>query len=699
MFFSARSDRNERGQMVVIVALALTTLIAMAGLVIDGGMALSNRRQVQNAADSAALAGTRVLGLDLKWRAVNAGNPAAPAAPFADVDAAVCDAINNALAYNTNSAQTISAIDCYAGSDDAWYVEFGQFDADPEDDMRDVGRVGEGVPALAQGVRVQGSGQSATFLMGVIGIDSISVGGEATALAGPGEPPLGNLMPFVVANPIGPFIPGDSYQMRSEDEGECGTAMTSPSLADAAGDAGIVFASYVEPAHHDHMLAAPPSVPVADPQSTTFTTSITVTMTTPDNGAKIRYTTDGTAPTTTSTQYTGPLTFTATTTLKAVADKGNQLSEVGTFTYTQGEPPAPVTATPEDGTTFTGTQSVTLATVTSGAVIRYTTDGTDPTMSSTVYGGAINLTASTQIRAMATMGGINSAVSVFNYTLDGETEPPVADPPSGTEFETNLNVTLTAPTLGSTIFYTLDGSTPTEASPQYSGTLSLISTTTIRAIARADGTNSLVVDFTYTKTGPICPELASGSFGWIDYSGGSNSNADLKDEIENPENASSDWYHRNCLNVDDSNCRDRHEITDPADDHWLVEGTPGHRDSSLSEVCDHWLGQIIYVPIWDDYNMLATKKPNGNNAVFHIIGFAAFRLDGIIDNHKITGNPTGDACGEGVDLGGKPNDKGFVGTYVDSFVGTQVAPCIPSADGTNPCSNLQNDRLEINLAH
>jgi len=44
-------------------------LIAMAGLIIDGGMALSNRRQVQNAADAAALAGTRVLGLDLKWRA------------------------------------------------------------------------------------------------------------------------------------------------------------------------------------------------------------------------------------------------------------------------------------------------------------------------------------------------------------------------------------------------------------------------------------------------------------------------------------------------------------------------------------------------------------------------------------------------------------------------------------------------------
>ena len=696
MFPSARSHKSERGQMIVIVALALTTLIAMAGLVIDGGMALSNRRQVQNAADSAALAGTRVLGLDLKWRAVNAGNPSPPAAPFANVDDAVCDAINNALAYNTNSAQSISPIDCYTGSDDAWYVEFGQFDADPEDDMRDIGRVGDGVPSLAQGVRVRGSGDSPTFLMGVIGIDSINVGAEATALAGPGEPPLGNLMPFVAQNPLGPFVPGDQYQIRSEDEGECEAAAPAPSLAEVSSD--IMLASYVAPANTDIvMAAAPPSVPIADPPSSPFTTSITVTMTA-ENGAKIHYTTDGSTPTSSSTMYTGTLTFFTTTTLKAIASKGNQTSEVGTYNYTQGTPPEPVTATPGDGTTFTGSQLVTLNTTTAGSVIHYTTNGTNPTTSSTVFGGAINLTTTTQIRAMATKGGISSVVSIFNYTLNGSTEPPVADPVSGTEFATSLNVTLTAPTPGSTIYFTLNGSTPTTSSSQYTGPFSLVATTTIRAFARANGNDSLVVDFTYTKTGPVCPELTSGNFGWIDYSGGSNSNNDLKDEIADPSSADSTWYYRNCTGVNDSNCRDPHDAADAADDHWLVEGTPGHRDTSLGLVCDLYLGQIIYVPIWDDFNMLATKKPNGNNAVFHIIGFAAFRLDGIIDN-KNNGDPSSDACGDGLGAGGTANDKGFIGTYVDSFVGTQVAPCLPSADGTNPCQNLQNDRLEINLAH
>lgn len=673
--------------MLIIVALALTALVAMSGLIIDGGIALSNRRQVQNAADAASLAGTRVLGLDLKWRAINAGNPSPGPRPFVDPDGTVCDVINNALIYNTNGGQSISPIDCYAGSDEAVYVDYGR---------TVLGRVGDGIPALAQGVKVTGTGQSGTYLMGVVGISTIDVGANATALAGPGEPPIGNLMPFVAQNPLGPFIPGNQYQIRSEDEGECDTSMISPDQSTAIADAEIVLASYVEPAEDQAILAAAaPSVPVANPASTTFTTSIIVALSA-ENGAKIRYTTDGSSPTGSSPQYTGPLTITSTTTLKAVAEKGNKLSEIGTFTYTQATPPEPVTATPGDGTTFTGSQSVTLSTTTAGSTIYYTTNGTTPTTSSPVAAGAITLTATTQIRAMAWKGGVGSGVSVFNYTRNGETQPPTANPVSGTNFQTTLNVTLSSPTSGATIYYTLNGSTPTSSSTQYVGPLSLVATTTVRAFATAGGVNSLIVDFTYTKTGPVCPELTSGNFGWVDYSGGSNSNADLKNEIVNPQDAKTDWYYRTCSGSGDTNCRDPHDAADTADDHWKVEGTPGHRDIALRLVCDNYLGKIIYVPIWDGFETIG-KKPNGNNAVFHIIGFAAFRLDGVIDNKK-NGDPSNDACGKGLDLGGKSNDKGFVGTYVDSFVGTQVAPCIPSSDGTNPCQNLQNDRLEINLA-
>jgi hypothetical protein len=46
----------ERGQALIVVALALVGLFGMAGLVIDGGNAFQDRQRAQNAADSAALA-------------------------------------------------------------------------------------------------------------------------------------------------------------------------------------------------------------------------------------------------------------------------------------------------------------------------------------------------------------------------------------------------------------------------------------------------------------------------------------------------------------------------------------------------------------------------------------------------------------------------------------------------------------------
>ncbi|MEA2007723.1 MAG: pilus assembly protein TadG-related protein [Chloroflexota bacterium] len=48
---------SEHGQSIVLIALALVGLMAFAALAIDGGMVYSDRRQAQNAADAAALAG------------------------------------------------------------------------------------------------------------------------------------------------------------------------------------------------------------------------------------------------------------------------------------------------------------------------------------------------------------------------------------------------------------------------------------------------------------------------------------------------------------------------------------------------------------------------------------------------------------------------------------------------------------------
>lgn len=49
--------QNERGQILIIITVALIGLLGMTSLAIDGGMIYSDRRQAQNAADAAALAG------------------------------------------------------------------------------------------------------------------------------------------------------------------------------------------------------------------------------------------------------------------------------------------------------------------------------------------------------------------------------------------------------------------------------------------------------------------------------------------------------------------------------------------------------------------------------------------------------------------------------------------------------------------
>ena len=70
--------------------------------------------------------------------------------------------------------------------------------------------------------------------------------------------------------------------------------------------------------------------------NTQFTESTQVTMSGPA-GAEIRYTTDGSQPTAQSTLYSGPLTLTETTTVKAIAIKDGQSSSVTSRTYSKVE--------------------------------------------------------------------------------------------------------------------------------------------------------------------------------------------------------------------------------------------------------------------------------------------------------------------------------------------------------------------------
>ena len=54
---SSAAPPAERGQILVIFVLGLVAMIAMVGLVIDGGSAFAQRRDQQNVADLASIAG------------------------------------------------------------------------------------------------------------------------------------------------------------------------------------------------------------------------------------------------------------------------------------------------------------------------------------------------------------------------------------------------------------------------------------------------------------------------------------------------------------------------------------------------------------------------------------------------------------------------------------------------------------------
>src|SRR4051794_11097663 len=70
-----RPRDGERGQTLVIVALAAIPIIMLLGLVIDGGWAYTQQRRTQNAMDAAANAGAVMLVQDLPFRAQGQTQP------------------------------------------------------------------------------------------------------------------------------------------------------------------------------------------------------------------------------------------------------------------------------------------------------------------------------------------------------------------------------------------------------------------------------------------------------------------------------------------------------------------------------------------------------------------------------------------------------------------------------------------------
>jgi len=85
--------------------------------------------------------------------------------------------------------------------------------------------------------------------------------------------------------------------------------------------------------------------PTFNPEAGTYTETQNVTIACATDGAAIYYTTDGTEPTSQSTLYDGAIAIRSTTTIKAIAVKGNDESAVATATYHFCSAESPYTVT------------------------------------------------------------------------------------------------------------------------------------------------------------------------------------------------------------------------------------------------------------------------------------------------------------------------------------------------------------------
>jgi hypothetical protein len=123
-----------------------------------------------------------------------------------------------------------------------------------------------------------------------------------------------------------------------------------------------------------------------------------------------------------------------------IADSGN--SRVRELRFGAGVSAATPVFTPPAGT-YIVAQSVTITDATPGAAIYYTTDGTIPSTRSSLYSGAITVSATTTLQAIAVApGSTASSVAIADYTIDLLVAPKVMVSASSTSITAAQTLTV-----------------------------------------------------------------------------------------------------------------------------------------------------------------------------------------------------------------------------------------------------------------
>ncbi|MDE5795198.1 MAG: chitobiase/beta-hexosaminidase C-terminal domain-containing protein, partial [Muribaculaceae bacterium] len=218
---------------------------------------------------------------------------------------------------------------------------------------------------------------------------------------------------------------------------------------------------------------------VATPELTYDPEALTITIACDTDGAEIRYTIDGEAPTAeTGIKYEGPISVVGNHTYTAKAFRSDLFdSEEASVTVDDRKVTAPVV------THSLETMKVTMTCATVGAQIRYTTDGTVPTPTTgTVYTEPIDITGNMTFTVRAFLADfIESDVTVY--------EVPNMKLPAPTASYGKHYLTLASEEDSAQIRYTVNGDQPTSSSTLYSEPIPMTEDCTVRFIATKAGYN------------------------------------------------------------------------------------------------------------------------------------------------------------------------------------------------------------------
>lgn len=192
--------KNESGQAIVILAVVMVVLLVAAALAIDAGNAYTEKREAQNAADAAAMAGARQLVVECAKQDLVLNDPV-----YAGPGAVSANILNQVTQMAGVNAQDATVTAYYIGANGAR-----------------MGQVQPPVPCTcatgAKGVEVVVQSSTSSFLAGLMGKPTLNVEATAKARYGQIAQVSSGLYPVTRRMPTDadPFVLGKQIEIRDE---------------------------------------------------------------------------------------------------------------------------------------------------------------------------------------------------------------------------------------------------------------------------------------------------------------------------------------------------------------------------------------------------------------------------------------------------------------------------------------------------